>query len=160
MKKKWLSRGVITIEASYIIPWSVLIIALLITMLFFVHNRAWYTAAACETALSGNRYVEGSAGTGSAGLLDKKGDQNIPGTHYAEETAAGRIRDQAMPGSEPEKQIACTYDATEVRFSGQDFPLFSEAFSWSVQESVKRVRPAWIIRSRWLLQGIIEGGTP
>ena len=68
MKKKWLSRGVITIEASYIIPWSVLIIALLITMLFFVHNRAWYTAAACETALSGNRYVEGSAGTGSAGL--------------------------------------------------------------------------------------------
>ena len=34
-------RAVITVEASYIVPWSVILLALLITMTFFVHNRVW-----------------------------------------------------------------------------------------------------------------------
>ena len=45
-------------------------------MTFFVHNRVWYKAAACETALSGNRYVEGSGGTGSAGYAGTANSSN------------------------------------------------------------------------------------
>ena len=151
-----MKRAVITVEASYIIPWTVIILALLITMTFFVHNRVWYTAAACETALSGNRYVEGSGGTGSAGYAGTSGSKNETGSKYAEATMNQRIRDQAMPGSEPENQINCTQDATEVKLSGQDFPVFSEVFSWSVKEKVKKIRPAKVVRGRWLLGGILE----
>lgn len=136
--KKKLCRAVITVEASYIVPWAVILTALLITMTFFVHNRVWYTAAACEAAVSGNRYAEGS------------------GTRYAETTLQQRIRDQAMPGGEPERQVICTQDATEVRISGQDFPAFSEFFSWSVEKKVKKVRPVKVVRGKWILTGVLD----
>ena len=156
-RRKKLRRAAITVEASYIVPWTVILLALLITMTFFVHNRAWYTAAACETALSGNRYIEGSGGTGTAGYAETSHSSNGTGSRYAEATIQQRIRDQAMPGSEPEKQIACTRDATEVKLSGQDFPFFREVFSWSVEERVKKVRPAEVVRGKWILTGVLNG---
>ena len=154
--KKKLCRAVITVEASYIVPWAVILTALLITMTFFVHNRVWYTAAACEAAVSGNRYAEGSGGTGSAGYADISGGRNAAGTRYAETTLQQRIRDQAMPGGEPERQVICTQDATEVRISGQDFPAFSEFFSWSVEKKVKKVRPVKVVRGKWILTGVLD----
>lgn len=153
--KKW-CRAEIIVEASYIVPWTVILLALLITMIFYIHNRTWYTAAACEASLSGNRYVEGSAGTGSAGYAGTSGGENAAGSRYAEATLQQRIRDQAMPGSEPEKQITCTQDATEVKLSGQKFPTFAEYFSWSIEEKVKKVRPVKIVRGRWLLSGVLQ----
>ena len=151
-----LRRAAITVEASYIIPWAVIILALLITMTFYVHNRVWYTAAACETALSGNRYVEGSGGTGQAGYAGGSDSENVTGNRYAEQTLQHRIQDQAMPGSEPENQITCMRDATEVTLSGQDFSMFSDVFSWSVEEKVKKIRPVKIIRDKWVVAGVVN----
>ena len=156
-KRIKLRRAAITVEASYIVPWTVILLALLITMTFFVHNRTWYTAAACETALSGNRYIEGSGGTGTAGYAETSRSGNGTGSRYAEATMQQRIRDQAMPGSEPEKEINCTRDATEVKLTGQEFPLFREVFSWSVGEKVKKIRPAEVVRGKWLLTGVLKG---
>ncbi len=151
-----LRRAVITVEASYIIPWTVILLALLITMTFFVHNRVWYKAAACETALSGNRYVEGSGGTGSAGYAGTANSSNETGGKYAEATMQQRIRDQAMPGSEPENKITCTQDATEVQLSGQDFPVFSDVFSWTVKEKVRKIRPVKVVRGKWILGNALQ----
>ena len=153
---KTMKCAVITVEASYIVPWTVILLALLITMTFFVHNRNWYKAAACETALSGNRYVEGSGGTGSAGYAGSSGSNNAAGSKYAEATMKQRIQEQAMPGSEPEKQITCTQDATEVQLSGQDFPVFSEVFSWTVKEKVKKIRPVKVVRGKWILSNVLQ----
>ena len=153
----YVKRAVITVEASYIIPWTVILLALLITMTFFVHNRNWYKAAACETALSGNRYVEGSGGTGSAGYAGTARSNNATGSKYAEATMKQRIQEQAMPGSEPQSKVTCTQDATEAEFSGQDFPMFSEYFSWSVKEKVKKIRPVKVVRGKWILSSALEG---
>ena len=154
--KRW-CRAVITVEAAYVVPWTVILLAILLTMSFYVHNRVWYTAAACETALSGNRYTEGRDGSGSAGWADRPKSENASGSGYAEATAMQRIRDQAMPGNTPEKQISCTKSGTEVSFSGQ-VPVFSQSFSWSVKESVRKVRPVTVVRSAWILKGILSGG--
>ena len=151
-----IKRAVITVEASYIVPWTVILLALLITMTFFVHNRNWYKAAACETALSGNRYVEGSGGTGSAGYAGTSGSGNATGGKYAEATMKQRILDQAMPGSEPENKVTCTQDATEAELSGQDFPLFSDVFSWTVKEKVRKIRPAKVVRGKWIIGSVLQ----
>lgn len=155
--RKRICRAVITVEAAYIVPWTVILLAILITMSFYVHNRAWYTAAACESALSGNRYTEGREGSGSAGWSDRPKSENASGSGYAESTAMQRIRDQAMPGSTPEKQISCTQSGTEVSFTGQ-VSVFSRAFSWSVKESVRKVRPVTVVRGAWIVKGLISGG--
>lgn len=153
-----LRRGTIVVEAAYIVPWTVVLLALLITILFFVHNKVWYTAAACEAALSGNRYTEGRQGSGRAGWANWPNSENASGSGYAEATAMQRIRDQAMPGNAPEKQISCTQSRTEVGFSGQGRSFFSKTFPWSVKESVRKVRPVSTVRGAWILKGIASGG--
>ena len=153
---RWLTgtmcRGTITMEASFLIPWAVLLTALLIILLFYMHNRVWYQTAALETALSGNQYIAGSEGSGRAGAREGAEAENPAGQAAAAQKAEERIRDQAMPGSRPQTEIVCTNGSTEAAFEGQDYPMFSSLFSWSVRESVKKVRPAPVIRGKWVLK--------
>lgn len=52
--KKYVSRGSFTIEAACVMSLILVTIIGILCLSFFVHNRAWLTAAACEAALSGS----------------------------------------------------------------------------------------------------------
>ena len=47
-------RGMITVEASFLIPMVVMAAGIMISLGIFVYQRCWYTQAACETVLAGS----------------------------------------------------------------------------------------------------------
>lgn len=53
-KYKQLKKGSMTVEIAALMPLILLVIFGSIYLFFFVHNRAWLSAAACEAALSGS----------------------------------------------------------------------------------------------------------
>ena len=46
-------KGSFTIEAACVMSLVLLVLMGVLYLSFFVHNRAWLTAAACESAISG-----------------------------------------------------------------------------------------------------------
>ena len=53
-KTRLIKKGSLTVEASFVIPLSVMVMALVLSLGFFLYQRCWYTQAACETVLSGS----------------------------------------------------------------------------------------------------------
>ena len=61
---KLLKRGSFTIETACVMSLVLLAVTGILYLCFFVHNRAWLTAAACESALAGS--MEGIREDGKA----------------------------------------------------------------------------------------------
>lgn len=57
-----ITKGSFTIEAACVMPLILLVLMGCLYLCFFVHNRAWFTAAAYESALAGS--MEGIKGDG------------------------------------------------------------------------------------------------
>ena len=64
MKREYLRKGSFTIEAACVMSLVLLVLMGVLYLTFFVHNRAWLTAAACESALTGS--IEGIRKDGQA----------------------------------------------------------------------------------------------
>ena len=132
-------RAAMTVEASFLVPWIVLLTTLLIVMTFHIHNRNWYRAGAIEAGLCGNaRYTDDS------------------GEAHARERAQERIRQQTMPGSEPAYTVSFSRTSCQVNFSGQTFPAFSALFPLQVSEKQGRVRPVPALRKARALKEFLE----
>lgn len=126
---RWMEQGAMTVEASFIVPWVVILTALLIVMTFWAHNRNWYRAGAVEAALCGTGRHTGSDGEAQA-----------------EERAAERVHAQTMPGSEPSFRVTCSGRTCTVDFAEQTFPAFNEVFAWQVSEKAEKIRPVAAFR--------------
>ena len=134
-----LRKASLTVEASFIVPITFLVVALLLVMQFFVHNRNYYEAAALEAALLGN-------------------GRTVSDVSELEGLSAGRARERAaeqpFPGSRPGSSVQCTGTGTSVSYSGQHFPAFDRWFSWEIDETVKKVRPVKLLRKKYMLRRI------
>ena len=129
-----LKKASMTVEAAVIVPMTVLVIALLIILSFYIHNRVWYTCAACEAAILGNMPA---------------GDEG-EAVRRAEGAASRWMREQAMPGSTPEYDVQMSGSGTEVSFSGQTYAMFrTELTPFSVDITVKKIRPEKYLRLVW-----------
>lgn len=139
-RSRW-KRGSFTVEAAFLIPVTVMLLALLLVYCFYRHNHVWYTAAAAEAALVGNgRLIDQTAAAAAA------------------ERAEARIRDQVMPGSAPETEITSDTSGTGVWFRNQLFPAFSELFSFETGVKIQKVRPVNYLRILWMAREA-EGGS-
>lgn len=52
--RKWKRSGSLTVEASVLFGTLCIVMGILISLTIHVYQRAWYTAAACETVLTGS----------------------------------------------------------------------------------------------------------
>ena len=139
-KAAWILQGSMTVEASFLVPATVLLTALLIVMCFYVHNRNWYLAAAAEVCLAGNsRY-----------------DRDIDAQSIAERKAEERVGAQVMPASRPEIAVSCGKRGTSVSFSGQHFSAFQGIFQLSVSADVDKVTPVGELRASRMLRKSIR----
>ncbi len=129
-----LAAGMMTVEASVLIPLLFLMTVMLLICMFYRHNLNYYTAAAAETALRGNAAEEGG--------------EDLP-LQQAEITAAARCADQPVPGSQPQAEVFCGEGGSGASFSGQRFPVFSGLFQWETGMTVQRVHPAGELRKEW-----------
>ncbi|MBR0397313.1 MAG: hypothetical protein IJI10_03495 [Eubacterium sp.] len=132
---EYLKRASMTVESAVIVPMAVVLLALLIVLTFYVHNRTWYICAACEAAVRGNMPV-------------------AEGSHEAEDSARKlaqqRITDQVMPGSDPSLDISVGKKSTSVQYAGQTYVMFSRYLTpFRVQLKADQVRPETFVRTLW-----------
>ena len=142
-------KGSFTVESAFLITMAVMLTALLIVFTFYAHNKVWYTAAAYEAALAGNGRREGNEWDASASAKEKAEERSVQ---------------QVMPGSKPDIYAGSSPWGTEVRYSGQRFPMFSEhLFTYTAEAKVEKVRPVKYLRALWLmkeLEGSISSENP
>ena len=141
MVKRW-KKASFTLEAACVMPLVLLSVMGVIYLCFFVHNRAWLTAAAYEAALSGS--MEGIREDGKVYETARMCSENLGSTGFF---GAESVSTQTNVG----KSVQVTYDLDTI-------PGFGN-FSWHLkaQGEVKIVRPVSWIRKVKAASSLVKG---
>lgn len=128
--KKRLRKGSLTIETALLMPAILLVIMTVLYLFFYVHNRAWLTAAAYEAALSGSMEAAVPDGDCQEAALKKGKELGDTGFFGSE-----NLKLQVEAG----KKVQVTYDL-------DTFSVYGGFRSHlKIQESVKVIKPvSWI----------------
>lgn len=131
----WKIPGSITVEAAMVVPLALMVIFLLISLDFYVHDKSYYTLCALETALTGSSY----------GRMDPEN-----GEAQAKEKLGALIKSHRMPTEIARGNVNVTEDQTEVSFEGAVYRLWGAgAWEYKVSGTVETVNPKkriWQIR--------------
>ncbi len=125
-----------------IVPMAVLMVGLLILYCFFEHDRVWYTAAACESALVGTQRTDKGQNAGK----------------MAELRVRERIESQPFPVPSPESEVVNGKRISTVSFSSSGETAFVWEFPYQVRESVKQCDSVGRVRTAWIAKKIMNGG--
>lgn len=125
-------RAGITVEAALVVPVVLMVIFLLVSLDFYVHDRTYYTLCAFETALTGNSFRY---------LSEAEGEQS------AREKIGSLQQAHRMPTDLPEGAVKMDGEKTEAEFTGNIYRLWGRGtWKYKVSGSVRRVRPEETIR--------------
>ncbi len=129
MKKK-INKGSMTIELALLMPVILLVLFGVLFLFFYVHNRAWLTAAAYETALDGSMENARPDGKSRERALKKGKELGNTGFYGSRD-----LKFQVSDG----KTVKVTYDLDLISvYGGFNTHL-------QVQGSAKVIRPvSWI----------------
>ena len=139
-----IKKGSFTIEAACVMSLVLLVLMGILYLSFFVHNRAWLTAAACESALTGS--MEGVRKDGQPQEAASVRSRELGNVGFF---GAENLTGQVNGG----KEIKVTYTADTVSgFGGLKWKL-------AVDGSSRVVRPVeWIRKIRAASEVIAEIG--
>lgn len=138
---KRIKRGSFTVEAALLMPVIFLVLMGLLYLNFFVHNRAWLTAAAYEAAVSGS--MEGYSKNG-----------NI----YEKTDIQGRILGSTgLPGGENLSMQTRTGKNVQVTYQ-MEIPAGFLGMKWKIKATGKAVplRPVGWIRKVKSVRDTVE----
>lgn len=137
-----MKKGSMTVETACLMPLILLVLMGLIYLCFFVHNRAWLTAAAYESAVSGS--MEGIKRDGQIYENAKMHSEVLGSTGFF---GAENLSTQTNVGSE----VQVTYDLDTISsYGGLSWHLRAEGTS-------AVVRPVGWIRKLRAAEAIWEG---
>ena len=137
-----IKKGSFTVEAACVMPLILLVLFGTIYLSFFVHNRAWLTAAAYESALSGS--MEGNKKNGqvyeTAGMCSEK----LGSTGFF---GAENLTTQTNVG----KEVQVTYDLDTISIYG--------GLNWHMRTEgkAKIIDPVSHIRKIRAAKAVLEG---
>ncbi len=141
--KKQLNKGSVTVEAALVMPLVLIILFLILQLVFFIHNKAWYTSVCSEALISastqGVQNTNKADTTLSAKLSEHKGRQGFPSTVQMT-TASGTSTLRAE---------------TKLRLIGS-FP--AKNFTSDISLKTEIIRPVPFIRNCMMLESIKEAG--
>ena len=124
-------RGMMTVEASFLIPMVVMAAGIMISLSIFVYQRCWYTQAACETVLAGS----------TQGILKK-----ASGTEKAEERW-NILRKECYPVPEEfSSSVGGSTDRVQIEIAGSTPVWGRKGINMKISVSQKSVRPVKFIR--------------
>lgn len=125
-------KGSFTVEAALLMPFVLLVIFGAMYLCFFVHNRAWYTQAACETAVSAASESVRKCGNGKE-LAQIKGEE-----------AASVV----YPGMENLKlNVDAQNEKISIEIQGEcRWAIGGRRFTVRAKESSKVIRPVSFMR--------------
>ena len=130
-------QGSFTIEAACVMPIVLLTVMGIIYLSFFVHNRAWLTAAACEASLSGSMEAVRQDGQSQATAEIRGEELGNVGFFGAE-----NLRCHVNAGK---KNVSVTYEADTIAgFGGFKWTLKTEGSSKVIQpvKWIRRIKAA------------------
>ncbi len=137
-----MERGSFTIEAACVMPLILFVVISLIYLCFFVHNRAWLTAAAYEAAVSGS--MEANRENGQIYEKAQKQSEILGNTGFYGGT---NLNTRVNVG----KKVQVTYDMdTTTAYGGLNWHLCA-------QGSADVVQPVQWIRKIKAASEIFEG---
>ena len=130
MKEK-IRKGSLTVESACVMSLILLVIMGLIYLSFFVHNRAWLTAAAYESAVSGS--MEGIKRTGQVYDTARMRSEELGSAGFF---GAENLSTQTNVG----KEVQVTYDLDTISSYGNfNWHLRTEGTS-AIIDPVKHIR--------------------
>lgn len=130
MKEK-IRKGSLTVESACVMSLILLVIMGLIYLSFFVHNRAWLTAAAYESAVSGS--MEGIKRTGQVYDTARMRSEELGSVGFF---GAENLSTQTNVG----KEVQVTYDLDTISSYGNfNWHLRTEGTS-AIIDPVKHIR--------------------
>lgn len=128
---KKVSKGSLTVETACVMPLILLVLMGLIYLSFFVHNRAWLTAAAYESAISGS--MEGIRKNGEVYETARMRSEELGSTGFF---GAENLSTQTNVG----KEVQVTYDLDTISSYGNlSWHLRIEGIS-AIINPVKHIR--------------------
>ena len=128
---KKVSKGSLTVETACVMPLILFTLLGLIYLNFFVHNRAWLTAAAYESAVSGS--MEGVRKNGQVYDTARMRSEELGNTGFF---GAENLSTQTNVG----KQVQVTYDLDTISSYGNlNWHLRTEGTS-GIINPVKHIR--------------------
>lgn len=141
MRKIDMKKGSFTIEAACVMSLVLLVLMGTLYLSFFVHNRAWLTAAACESALTGS--MEGVQKDGQPEQAAMQRSQELGNTGFF---GAENLSRQVKTG----KKVEVIYTADTVSGFG--------GFSWKLQADGNSgiIRPVEWIRKVKAASAVIK----
>ena len=128
---KKVSKGSLTVETACVMPLILLVLMGLLYLSFFVHNRAWLTAAAYEAAVSGS--MEGIRKNGEVYETARMRSEELGSTGFF---GAENLSTQTNVG----KEVQVTYDLDTISSYGNlSWHLRIEGIS-AIINPVKHIR--------------------
>lgn len=141
-EKQWQEAASITVEAALVVPLALIVIFLLISLDFYVHDKAYYTLCAFETVMTGNSY----------GRMDQES-----GERYAKEKLSSLRKAHRMPTEVPQGQVKVTDQHTEAVFEGSVCQLWGHGiWKYHASAEAKNIRPEERIRRIRMVENIIS----
>lgn len=136
-------KASITVEACMVMMIVLIVTFSLISLCFYLHNRAWYTAAAGEAAITAATEAVSRATDVNAVLAGKETDLNglCSFPDWSDGIAGVNNNDT---------EIVVTA-ASEIPFF-----MIGRSFSMSVKENMKIIRPVIFIRTVQAVEIIME----
>lgn len=133
IKKKDLrrKRGSLTVEASLVVPMCVMVLALLLSLTFYVYLRCWYTQTACETAVQGSGY----------GVLEGR-----TGQEKAEKKWKTRHSESGFSGKSITGEITGNGKEVQVKVSGRVSVWGKQDLTFEAKVRQKIIRPVTFVR--------------
>ena len=131
-----IKKGSFTIEAACVMSLVLLVLMGVLYLSFFVHNRAWLTAAACESALTGS--MEGIRKDGQSQEVAAVRSRELGNVgFFGAENLTGQVKNG--------KEIKVTYTADTISgFGGFRWKLTAEGSSRVIRpvEWIRKIRAA------------------
>ena len=141
-KRKDLEKGSITIETAFVTALALLVIFVVLAICFYMHNRAWYSATAGETAIATATYAvrkDGEYGEIMSGKINSFA--NGPGFPDSGQGLFGESSgEQIKVGAKPQVPV----------------PMTSQSLQADVDIKSKVIKPVKFIRTIQSLQMIKE----
>lgn len=124
-------KGSLTVEASLVVPMCVMVLALLLSLTFYVYLRCWYTQTACEAAVQGSGY----------GVLDGRSGQE-----RAEKKWKTRRRESGFSGQSVTGEVTGSGKEVQVKLSGKVSVWGRQNLIFEVGVRQKIIRPVTFVR--------------
>lgn len=133
-------KASLTVEASFIIGMTIIVIGIMLSLWIYKYQECWYTQAMSECLLTGS----------NQGILDEENCQYITEEKW-DDVASGNY----LVPKELSAQIDCSEDKICMNIDGRTLLGKNRLLQIEIEQEIRIVRPVQFIRKASAVKGAI-----